>query len=263
LSFLRDDIRQMVEWGIDYLKYDWKPNDIPHTREVHRLLKTCGRDVFFSLSNKAPFRDADNWRRLSNAWRTTEDIEDTWESVKAIGFSQDRWNSFTGPGHWNDPDMLVLGHVGWGSSGRPTRLTPEEQRAHFGLWCLLAAPLLLGCDLSKLDASTISLLANDEILAVNQDPLGRQGVRVAGNHLFQCIAKPLEDGSLAVGRFNLGESDSTLTVAWDDLQISGSHSVRDLLANADNGTHADSFSADVPAHGAKLIRVTLKPTHPG
>jgi alpha-galactosidase len=254
-SFVKQDIAQMVEWGIDYLKYDWRPNDVAHAREVQRLLKTCGRDVFFSLSNKAPFLDAVNWGSYANAWRTTGDIEDTWESVKDIGFNQDPWSHLAGPGHWNDPDMLVMGRVGWGASSRPTRLTHDEQRSHFSLWCLLAAPLLLGCDLSKLDSFTLGLLTNDEVLAVNQDPLGRQGVRVAGDNSRQVIVKPMEDRSIAVGMFNVGEVESKVTLAWSDLLISGPRKVRDLLANADDGVHSDFFSATVPPHGVKLIRL--------
>jgi alpha-galactosidase len=254
-SLLKNDVEQWVEWGVDYIKYDWKPNDVPHTREIHRLLKKCGRDVFLSLSNKAPFWDVKSWKRYANSWRTTGDIVDTWESVKSIGFSQDKWSHYAGPRHWNDPDMLVVGRVGWGPAARPTRLTADEQRSHFCLWCLLAAPLLLGCDLTKLDSFTRSLLTNDEVLAVNQDPLGRQGVRVAGDHRHHVIVKPMADRSLAIGLFNLGETKTEVALAWDDLLISGPRVVRDLLERCDKGVYTDCFTGMIPAHGVKLIRV--------
>jgi alpha-galactosidase len=257
-SLLEQDVEQWVEWGVDFIKYDWKPNDVPHTREIHRLLKKCDRDVFLSLSNKAPFWDVKSWKRYANSWRTTGDIVDTWESVKSIGFSQDKWSHFAGPRHWNDPDMLVVGRVGWGPSARPTRLTKDEQRSHFCLWCLLAAPLLLGCDLSKLDAFTLDLLTNDEVLSVNQDSLGRQGVRVAGDHKHHVIVKPLADHSLAVGLFNLGETKTDVTLSWDDVLISGPRTVRDLLARTDEGIYSDCFTAPVAPHGVKLIRVVVQ-----
>jgi alpha-galactosidase len=256
-SFLKNDVRQWVEWGVDYLKYDWKPIDVPHVKEVYQIMRESGRDIFLSLSNKAPYWQAKEWATYANAWRTTGDIEDTWESVKAIGFSQDRWSWHSGPGHWNDPDMLVLGHVGWGPSARPTRLTAEEQRSHFSLWCLLAAPLLLGCDIARLDPATLALLTNEEVLAIDQDPLGQQGVRVAGDQQHQVIVKLLEDGSLAVGMFNLSDRDERLTLHWDDLLIAGSsRQVRDLWTRSEEGVYTESFAATVPAHGVKLLRLS-------
>jgi len=170
--FTDNDARQWAAWGIDYLKYDWNPIETPETEEMERALRHCGRDIVYSLSNHAPFEGAADWARLSNAWRTTGDIRDTWQSVSGIGFSQDRWAPFAGPGYWNDPDMLVVGMVGWGTP-HPTKLTPDEQYTHISLWCLLSAPLLLGADLDKLDDFTLSLLTNDEVLAVNQDSLGK------------------------------------------------------------------------------------------
>jgi alpha-galactosidase len=254
-SFVQRDIEEWVRWGIDYLKYDWKLIDVEHCREIYECLQRCDRDVALSLSNKAPFSHAKEWARMANCWRTTADIEDSWESVKSIGFNQDRWNTFAGPGHWNDPDMLVVGQVGWGPNLRPTRLTESEQVSHVSLWCLLSAPLLIGCDLSKLDRFTLSLLTNDEVIAVDQDPLGAQGVRVAGDANHQIVVKPLEDGSLAIGLFNLQDRTTTVEMHWDDLLISGPRLVRDLWCRADEGSFEGNFSASVAAHGVKLIRL--------
>ncbi|KAF0096036.1 MAG: alpha-galactosidase [Puniceicoccaceae bacterium 5H] len=255
-SFVEKDVAQWISWGVDYLKYDWKPNDVEHTREIAELLAASERDVVLSLSNKAPYWDAPHWSRYANCWRTTADIEDTWQSVKEIGFNQDRWSSFAGPGHWNDPDMLVIGSVGWGDSVRPTRLTREEQCTHFGLWCLLSAPLLLGCDLLELDAFTLRLLTNEEVIAINQDALGRQAVRVGGGAETAVLAKPLADGGLAIGLFNLGEQPRPVTLCWDDLLIQGPRSVRDLWSRQDEGVYDLEFAVTLPPHGMKLVRLS-------
>ena len=213
-SFANQDAQQWAAWGIDYLKYDWNPIDIPTVQEMASALRAAGGNVVFSLSNEADFDKAGDYARLANCWRTTGDIRDTWESVSSIGFSQDKWASFAGPGHWNDPDMLVVGYVGWGPNLHPSRLTPDEQYTHISLWCLLSAPLLLGCDLERLDPFTLNLLTNDDVLAVDQDALGKQATRVANQGDLDVYAKPLEDGSWAVGLFNRGPNNSTITVKW-------------------------------------------------
>lgn len=254
-SFVKADVAQWAQWGVDFLKYDWKPNDVEHTREIAEQLAACDRDIVLSLSNKAPFAQVAEWQRYANCWRTTADIQDTWESVAAIGFNQDRWAAFAGPGHWNDPDMLVVGRVGWGPTVKPTRLTPEEQCTHLGLWCLLSAPLLLGCDLGNLDEFTLRLLTNDEVLAIDQDPLGAQAVRVGGDKHTITMAKPLADGSLAAGLFNLGEAPAVVTLDWDDLHIEGPRRVRDLWSRTDEGLAETTLTAKLPAHGMKLVRL--------
>ena len=171
-------MKQWGEWGIASLKYDWNPLDYYHVKEMHDALRTLDRDVVYSLSNSAPYGDAPQWMRYSNCWRTTGDIRDTWESISSIGFSQDRWLPFNRPGHWADPDMLVIGMVGWGPKLPYTQLTADEQYTHISLWSLLAAPLLIGCDMAQMDDFTRSLLTNDEVIDVNQDPLGLQAVPV-------------------------------------------------------------------------------------
>jgi len=257
-SFAVNDARQWAAWGIDYLKYDWNPNDVPHVTEMAQALRASGRDIVYSLSNSAPFEHAADWARLANCWRTTGDIRDTWASVSSIGFSQDRWAPFAGPGHWNDADMLVVGHVGWGPNLHPTHLSPDEQYTHISLWCLLASPMLLGCDLTKLDDFTLSLLTNDEVLAVNQDPLGRQGRRVAHDDTSEIWAKGLADGSKAVGLFDRGflfDEPQSIGVTWKQLGLLGPQRVRDLWRQKDLGVFDDGFTATVPPHGVVLIRV--------
>lgn len=254
-SFAKNDVKQWAGWGIDYLKYDWHPNDVPHVKEMADLLKTSGRDIVYSISNSAPYGKAAEWARLCNCWRTTGDITDKWNSMARIGFQQDRWGKFTGPGHWNDPDMLVVGKLGWGPKLRPSRLTPDEQYTHISLWCLLSAPLLIGCDLAALDEFTLNLLTNDEVLEVNQDPLGRQAGRVMEDGDGEVWAKDMEDGSKAAGLFNRGSTEAKVRIQWSKLGIKGPHTVRDLWRQKDLGVFKDRFESDVPSHGVVLVRI--------
>jgi alpha-galactosidase len=254
-SFATNDARQWADWGIDYLKYDWNPNEEPETREMYDALRSSGRDIIFSLSNNTPFTNAPALSRIANCWRTTGDIRDTWQSMSSKGFGQDKWMPYQSRGHWNDPDMLVVGYVGWGTP-HPTGLTPDEQYTHITLWCLVSSPLLLGCDLEKLDDFTLNLLSNDEVLAVNQDSLGKQATCVARDGDLRVYAKALEDGSQAVGLFNTSSSASaTVTVKWTDLKIKGRQKVRDLWRQKNLGKFKDSFALTVAPHGAEFVKV--------
>ena len=161
---------------------------------------------------------------------------------------------FAGPGHWNDPDMLVVGQVGWGHL-HPTRLTPDEQYTHISLWCLLSAPLLIGCDLEKLDDFTLNLLCNDEVLAVDQDSLGQEATCVSSNENLRVFAKDLDDGAKAVGLFNLGDQPATVVASWDDLKLSGGQLVRDLWRQKDLGRFDKEFTATVAPHGVVLVKI--------
>ena len=254
-SFAKRDARQWAAWGFDYLKYDWYPIDVPTVREMTAALRASGRDIVYSLSNSATFESAPKYAELANCWRTTGDIRDTWQSMSGIGFSQDRWVPFAGQGHWNDPDMLVVGYVGWGPKLHPSQLTPDEQYTHISLWCLLSAPLLIGCDLERLDEFTLGLLTNDEVLDIDQDPLGRQAMRVAKTGSIAVYSKELEEGSRAVGLFNLGRVAGEAKVTWSDLGVSGRQAVRDLWRQQDAGIFDESYSANVPPHGVVLVRI--------
>ncbi len=261
----REDAKQWAEWDVDYLKYDWGPWEVRDVKAMADALKSSGRDIVYSLSNSAPFDKAGAWARLANCWRTTGDINDTWTSVSSIGFSQDKWTPYGGPGHWNDPDMLVVGQLGWGKP-RKNRLTKDEQITHITLWALLAAPMLLGCDLTQLDDFTLRLMCNDEMLAVDQDPLGRQahcvrqtretdrqGQTTAHHAVYE---RRLSDGDLAVGLFNLGRSPAVIETTWAELRVQGSRKVRDIWANKDLGRFSRKFSIGVPAHGAQFVRIS-------
>ena len=263
VSFDMQDAAQYAAWGFDYLKLDWEPNDIPHTRSMRNALQATKRDIVLSLSNSAPFQDAQGLSEQANCWRTTGDIRDVWTipgrdfntyGVADIGFSMERWRPFAGPGHWNDPDMLVVGLLGWGPNLRSSRLTPDEQYTHISLWCMLSAPLLIGCDLTRLDPFTKSLLTNDEVLAVNQDALGQQATQItAGDH--QVWAKHLENGDIAVGLFNLTGGKAVVTLNWSDLKLTGNYTVRDLWRQQDIGVFEGKYDVDVPSHGVVLVKL--------
>jgi alpha-galactosidase len=256
--FATNDARQWAEWGIDYLKYDWNPNEEPETREMRDALRSSGRDIIFSLSNNMPFTNAPALSKLANCWRTTGDIRDNWQSMSSKGFGQDKWEPYHSPGHWNDPDMLVVGYVGgWGGrQPKPSGLTPDELYTHISLWCLVSSPLLIGCDLERLDDFTMNLLSNDEVLAVNQDSLGKQATCVSNEGDARVYAKDLEDGSKAVGLFNAGSNGTvTVTVKWPDLKLSGKLAVRDLWRQKELGKFDGQFALPIPPHGVELVKV--------
>jgi alpha-galactosidase len=233
-----------------------KGGDAIHPYEIMgKFLRAQNRDIVFSLCQYG-MDNVWEWGAKvdGNCWRTTGDITDTWRSMSTIGFNQDKAAPFAKPGNWNDPDMLIVGHVGWGRP-HPTRLTPDEQYTHISLWCLLDAPLLIGCDMSQLDEFTLNLLSNDEVIAVNQDALGKQASRVAKNGKLEIWAKDMADGTKAVGLFNRSEAATTVEVKWSDLGLTGKHNVRDLWRQKDLGTFADTFSSSVPRHGVVLVRV--------
>jgi len=255
------------KWGFDYIKYDWcgytyiKPNaTLAELKEPYSLmgdiLKHQTRDIVFSLCQ---YGMGDVWKwggeTNGNLWRTTGDITDTWESMSGIGFSQFDKNPYAKPGNWNDPDMLVVGKLGWGNV-RPNRLTPDEQYTHISLWSLLSAPLLIGCDLQQMDDFTKNLLCNAEVIAINQDALGKQAQLISDKNQLQLFVKQLEDGSLAVGMFNL--SDQLMKgaiLSWSALNIKGNYRVRDVWRQKDMGEFHDQLGVNIPSHGVVLLRL--------
>ncbi len=254
-------------WGIDYLKYDWctyydlVPNpDLEGFKKPYIVMKdalaTVNRDIVYSLCQYG-WGDVWKWGNEVNGqlWRTTGDIEDTWKSMAGIGFKQDVTSPYAKPGNWNDPDMLVVGRVGWGPKLHESRLTPDEQYTHISLWAMLAAPLLTGCDLTKLDAFTKSLLTNDEVIDIDQDPLGKQAVKVVKNENYEIWMRELADGSRAVCLFNVGPQHTKIKLHWADLKITGPKTIRDVWRQTDIGKFDKIFEADVSKHGALLLRI--------
>jgi alpha-galactosidase len=252
------DALQYAAWGVDYLKYDWcntGTQNAPASYATMRdALKAAGRPIVFSLcewgSNK-PWLWA---RDVGNLWRTTGDISDCWDCKKdqlswtQILDLQVGLESFAGPGHWNDPDMLEVGNGG---------MTVTEYRSHFSLWCMLAAPLMAGNDLKNMSPEIRDILTNKEVIAIDQDSLGKEGRRVRKNGDSEVWAKQMKDGSRAVALLNRSASDAEIAVSWEDLGYPGhlSAAVRDLWAKKDLGPFTGSFAAKVPSHGVVMLRV--------
>jgi alpha-galactosidase len=265
------DAQTYAAWGVDFLKYDWcsyekiaKYRSLPELQKPYRVMAAAlaaqPRDIVYSLCQ---YGMGDVWEWGAdvggNLWRTTGDITDTWSSMMGIGFSHGPRAQYAGPGHWNDPDMLVVGHLGWGPKLHPTHLTGDEQMLHLSLWSLLAAPLLIGCDLTRLDEFTLALLTNDEVLAIDQDPLGIPATCRCADGAVEVWARPLHDGTLAVGMFNRALRPAEMTVTWDALGVTGPCCVRDVWYHKDLGTYQTRYCAEVAAHGAALVVVTPEP----
>jgi len=263
------DAASYNSWGVDYLKYDWCSYGKKHDTEpdgyskasyvrpflkMEEGLRAQPRDIFYSIDDYG-WQNCWEWGDLvdANSWRTTNDITDTWESLYNIGFkSQAGLHPWAKPGHWNDPDMLIVGRLGWSANLRDTNLTPDEQYTHISLWCLLASNLLIGCDLTEMDDFTHNLLCNNEVIAVNQDILGKQAAQVVNQDSIQVWMRPLSDGTHAVGIFNLNDTDATVDFAkyLPTLGLKGTQ-YRDLWRQED--TRETKFF--IPSHGVKLLKV--------
>lgn len=265
------DAATYAKWGIDYLKYDLCSYSGlisgERTLDEHQkpymvmrdALKQQPRDIVYSLCQYG-IHEVWKWgeEMNGNLWRTTGDITDTWESLRNIGFSQDKASPYAKPGRWNDPDMLIVGMVGWGENLHPTRLTPHEQYTHMSLWSLLSAPLLLGCDLSKLDAFTLNLLTNDEVIAIDQDLLGRQARQVLTKDSIQVWMKELKDGTKAIGIFNMSKQNRKVDLNWSEINIKTPSRVRDVWRQKDMASLTERFSSFIPSHGVTLMKIWSK-----
>lgn len=269
--FEKEDAQQMAEWGVDYLKYDWRI-ELNSAERMSAALKNSGRDIVYSLSNSAPFALVKDWARISEAWRTGPDIRDSWISLYISAFTVDKWAPYNGPGHWNDPDMMILGNVTTGAKLHPTRLTADEQYSHVSLFSLLAAPLLIGCPIEQLDAFTLNLLTNDEVITIDQDPLGKSARLVSEENDVQVWLKPLEDGSYAIGMFNINGYQKTPQsyFRWGDekiksyeldlnkLGLKGKYTIRDVWRQKDLGQYSATFKTAIRHHGVVMVRVIPK-----
>lgn len=251
-----EDAQSYAQWGIDYLKYDWcqrggtlEEMKAAYTKMDSALHKT-GRPIVFSLCQYG-------WNRVwhwgpsvgGNLWRTTGDISDEYRVMAEIGFNQNGLEKFAGPGHWNDPDMLEVGNGG---------MNEDEYRTHMSLWAILAAPLIAGNDLSKMTPYTIEMLTNREVIAVDQDPMGKAGFRVAQEGPVEIWMKPLAGGSRAIGLFNRQRTTESVSVSLPQIGIGGPAQVRDLWLKKDLGVFNGNFSAYVPSHGVVLVRIKEK-----
>jgi alpha-galactosidase len=260
------DAQTYAAWGIDYLKYDlcsfgdiMKSAATPAAAhqmmldaytKMHNALVKTGRPIVFSLcqyGNDAVWR----WGPSvgGNLWRTTGDISDRYASMASIGFGQAGLAQYAAPGHWNDPDMLEVGNGG---------MKPDEYRTHMSLWAILAAPLLAGNDLSTMTPETIAMLTNKDVIAIDQDPLGKQGDRVWAEGPLEIWARPLANGSKAVGLFNRNSSPIEMHLDFTSIGFKGrvhaAHNVWDGTELVVTGT--PPYTVTVPGHGVILLRVT-------
>ncbi|WP_443072888.1 glycoside hydrolase family 27 protein [Streptomyces sp. S465] len=259
------DARTFASWGVDYLKYDWCSSAGTRDEQVARFtlmrdaLRATGRPIVYSInpnSYHAITGDTYNWGEVADLWRTTEDLLDIWQNGNTNSYPMGVGNvvdvtaplaAQSGPGHWNDPDMLVVGRPG---------LSLTESRSHFALWALMAAPLMAGNDIRTMSADVSAVLRNPRLLAVNQDPLGAGGRRVRDDGDTEVFAKPLSDGSVAVGLFNRGNSTATVSATAAQIGLSGgSFTLTDLRTGGTSST-TGQVSASVPAHGVAAFRVT-------
>jgi alpha-galactosidase len=249
------DAKTYAAWGIDYLKYDWCSARNLYTDEEMQAvyqkmgdaLRAAKRPIVYSLCQ---YGRAGVWKWGpevgGNLWRTTGDISDRWQSMTNIGFKQDELAPYARPGHWNDPDMLEIGNGG---------MTDEEYRTHMSLWSILAAPLLAGNDLRDMSKSITEILENREVIAVDQDKLGKQGHRVSQTGDQEIWVRELAGGAKAVGLFNRGGDAAKMTVKLSDIGAKGSPKLRDLWAHQDVKAEGAGYSATVPSHGVVLLRV--------
>ena len=263
------DAQTFASWGVDFLKYDYcyKPPGASGPtlyRRMGQALRATGRPIVFSACN---WGGEEVWKWAATCgchmWRTTGDIADSWESIDSLGFSQEGLEAYAGPNRWNDPDMLVVGMYGKGGQARHTGCTDVEYRTHFGLWCFLASPLMIGCDIRDLTPAAKAILTNPEVIAIDQDPLGRQGCRAGeGPARMQVWWKPLADGSVAVGLFNRADKgDRLVSVGWETLGLHDRREciVRDLHAREDLGRATASYYAYVEPRGCKILKLIPQP----
>ena len=252
------DAMTFASWGIDYLKYDWcgamriygysKENMQRVYQKMGIALLETKRPIVYSICQYG----AENvWEWGSDAggnlWRTTGDINDSWEQISQIGFSQNEMAPFARPGHWNDPDMLEVGNGD---------LTVEDNKAHFTLWCMLAAPLMAGNDLRNMSEQTISILTNKDLIAINQDKLGKQGQRIAKKDSVEVWSKPLIDNTVAIALFNRKNEPTEIGFSWDELGLLESpKSLYNVWLSEISDPSDEGISHFIPPHGVILLKI--------
>ncbi len=255
------DARQYAAWGVDYLKYDWCNHSTQDSQASYTLMRDAlaksGRPIVFSICEWGSTKPWLWAGPVGNLWRSTGDIIDKWDGKEKWGGNgivqildlEDGIESYSGPGHWNDPDMLEVGNGG---------LNMNESRAHFSMWCILAAPLMAGNDIRSMTPEIRDTLTNAEAIAIDQDPLGQQGKRVRkGDNGLEVWSKQLADGGRAVALLNRSGSEADIAVSWTELGYPDTltASVRETWAKKDLGSLKSKVSASVPSHGVVLLRI--------
>lgn len=247
------DAKMFAAWGMDYVKYDWCTAGTVYQRaqyadalgKMGAAIAHSGRPMVYSIHGRGAvweYSEAEG----ANLWRTTGDIRDNYARMLAIGFGQNGLEHFAKPGHWNDPDMLEVGNGG---------MTESEYRMHMSLWCLLAAPLIAGNDLTQMSRETRDILTNAEVIAVDQDAAGIQGYRIVEQGPIVVMMKPLGDGSKAVGFFNREQGIVTASVTFSEIGLGASATVRNLWEKKELGQFQGKFSTDILEHGVVMVRI--------
>ena len=258
LNHEQTDAKTFAEWGVDYVKEDWCNTSgldaQMQYKKMSEALVATGRPILLSLCEwglSSPWLWATN---VGNMWRSTADIADCWDCTAGnlLGWTvileqNVNLSPYAGPGHWNDPDMLEVGNSG---------LTLTESRSHFSMWCMLAAPLIAGNDISNMNDSIKNILTAPELIAIDQDSLGVQATRIRNVNGLQVWQKPLNDGSIAVALLNLSTTNNSMLVTWKDLGLEPSNAtVRDLWRRTDLGVFKDTFKITVPTHGVFMVKI--------
>jgi alpha-galactosidase len=276
----RQDAEQYAKWGFDFLKYDWcsysqvykermkKSNDdlaekmYPY-QQMGDILKSLDRDIVLNLCQYG-MNDVWTWggKVGGHCWRTTGDLGlhrgSRLPGFFHIGMSNAKHWQYAKPGQWNDPDYILIGWVGSAHGhgiGKETTLTGNEQYSYMSMWSLMAAPLFFSGDMAKLDAFTLNVLCNAEVIDINQDPLGEQARPLVMDDETLIMSKSLQDGSVAVGLFNLWEIPREISVTWQQLGIQGRHRVRDVWRQRDLTDADGRYSAKIGRHGVSLVRL--------
>ncbi len=253
--------RLYAAWGVDFVKVDdlSAPYHGDEIELIRKAIDKCGRPMVFSTSpGETPVARAEHLSTHANMWRVSSDFWDKWGSLNHAFDMAYRWQDTGGPGHWPDSDMIPFGRIGIRSVGkdRQTHFKRDEQVMLMSLWALRPSPLMLGMNLPDNDEWTLSLLANDEVLAINQDKLGRPAKRVSqvkgGGEVW---FRELKNGAYAAGFFNREEKETSVTLNWSDAGLNGEYAVRDLWRHKMLGVFTDKITLTVPGHGAMLLRL--------
>jgi hypothetical protein len=268
MAYVQSEANLLASWGVDYLKMDFvgpgggkiAADNRADIQAWHNAIQNSGRAIHLELSNSLSIANASTWAKYSNGWRIEGDVEcyshctglTNWAMRVSLRFTDvPKWVQYAGPGHWNDLDSLEVGN------GSTDGLSADEKQSTITLWSIESAPLLLGTDLTKLDAADLKLLTNKEVIAVDQ--AGHPAHPVSQSAQQQVWLAKNPDGSYTVALFNLGSASATVNATWSELGIKGSASVRDLWAGKDLGTQASGFGATLASHASRLLRVV--PTH--
>lgn len=266
----KEDAAQWADWGIDFLKYEWHPNDIQNAMRMGNVLKNSGRDIVYSIAHSADVSQAQRYASAANCWRTTADLEDRWDeegsklSIREVWQLHEEWMNKGvkgSPGKFPDADILAVGDtVNSEGQFRPSRLTADEQYSQVSLWTLWSSPLLISCPIESLDRFTEKLLTNAEVIDIHQDSAVKPARSISRTSDQEIYVKDLADPkSKAVGLFNLDDESRIIVLNLKAAKMSGTYKLRDVWRQRDIGTYKGQFSAEVPGHGVILLHATLEP----